>query len=57
MKEAFNEALDTQLATKTDIYRLERGQDAMKATLKLHGWMLGVVLGFLVTMFWKMFIS
>ncbi len=57
IKEALSEAMDTQLATKTDIHRLERGQDAIRATLRLHGWMLGVALGFLVTMFWRMFIS
>ncbi len=53
---------------KDDIHRLERRQDEVKTELqgdiqevkseqRLMKWMLGVTLGFVVAMFWRMFIS
>ena len=47
-KEAFSEALDTTLATKTDI-------EMIRAELVLVKWMLGVVIAILVANFAKQF--
>lgn len=47
-KEAFSEALDTTLATKTDI-------DAIRSELVLVKWMLGVVIAISVANFAKQF--
>ena len=47
-KEAFSEALDTTLATKTDI-------EAVRAELVLVKWMLGVVIAVSVANFAKQF--
>jgi hypothetical protein len=47
-KEAFSEALDTTLATKTDI-------EAVRAELVLVKWMLGVVIAISVANFAKQF--
>jgi hypothetical protein len=47
-KEAFSEALDTTLATKTDI-------EAIRAELVLVKWMLGVVIAISVANFAKQF--
>jgi hypothetical protein len=47
-KEAFSEALDTTLATKTDI-------EAIRAELVLVKWMLGVVIAVSVANFAKQF--
>jgi len=47
-KEAFSEALDTTLATKTDI-------DMIRAELVLVKWMLGVVIAISVANFAKQF--
>jgi hypothetical protein len=45
---AFSEAMDSQLATKTDINRLERELIVIK-------WMVGLVLGGILTLFLKAF--
>jgi hypothetical protein len=47
-KEAFSQALDTTLATKTDI-------EAVRAELVLVKWMLGVVIAISVANFAKQF--
>jgi len=47
-KEAFSEALDTTLATKTDI-------EAIRAELVLVKWMLGVVIAISIANFAKQF--
>ena len=44
----FSEAMDTQLATKSDIYRLERELLVIK-------WMMGLVLGGIVALILKAF--
>ena len=44
----FSEAMDTQLATKSDIYRLERELLVIK-------WMMGMVLGGIVALILKAF--
>ena len=45
---AFSEAMDSQLATKTDINRLERELIVIK-------WMVGLVLGGILTLILKAF--
>jgi hypothetical protein len=51
-KDAFAEALDTTLATKTDFDRLEA---KVMAELTLVKWMLGVVIGLAIANFAKQF--
>ncbi len=64
---AFSEALNTQVATKedihelrtelkTDIHRLERGQDELRAEQRLLKWMLGFNLIMTTGILWKLFI-
>ena len=66
--EAFAEALDTQLATKIDITKLQevtqadtnklqRGHDHLQAQINLIKWMLGFNLAFTVAITWKTFLQ
>lgn len=41
-KESLSEALDTQLATKSDIVHLDRRMDGIDAEIKLLKWMVGL---------------
>ncbi len=54
VSEAFKQALDTQVATRLDIVRLEGKFDSEVRVMK---WMLGFNLAFTLAMFWKMFIG
>jgi hypothetical protein len=47
-KEAFSEALETQLATKADIFD-------MRSEVKLMRWMIGFNLAFTMAILWKVF--
>ena len=47
-KEAFAEALETQLATKGDVQRMERDMLLLK-------WMIGFNLAFTMTVVWRIF--
>ena len=65
--EAFAEALDTQLATKTDIAELreatqadinllQRGHDHLQGQINLIRWMLTFNLAFTMAIMWKLFL-
>ena len=66
LQAAFSDALDSQLATKTDIMRIERRMDGLDAKIdkldaKLTGeltlvkWMMGLILGGVVALFLRAF--
>ncbi len=54
-KESLAQALDTTLATKDDIMRLERRMDGMDAQLLVLRWMLGIIIGGIVALILKSF--
>jgi len=47
-REAFSEALETQLATKADVFDV-------RAEIKLMRWMIGFNLAFTMAILWKVF--
>lgn len=58
-REILSEALDTSLATKTDILRLENRMDSMEAKLEAKfdklSWMMGILIALAVANFAKQF--
>ena len=54
-KEAFAEAIETQLATKTDTQRIEGQLLVLKGQLLLLKWMIGFNLAFTMAIVWKVF--
>ena len=56
---ALAESLDTPLATQADVLRLEAKMDArferIDGELKLNRWMLGILLGGVITLILKSF--
>ena len=57
IRQAFSEVLDSQVATRADIHRLEANIHRLEAEQRLMKWMLGFNLAFTLAMFWKMFIA
>ncbi len=55
LAEVFSEALDTRLATKADIVRLEGELKLMEGELRLMKWMLGLVIGGISVLILKTF--
>jgi hypothetical protein len=55
-RDVFVEALDSQLAAKAEIVKLERRFDAMDAQFVLHKWMLGATFaGVATVLVWLFF--
>lgn len=55
LAEVFSEALDTRLATKADMARLEGELKLMEGELRLMKWMLGLVIGGISVLILKTF--
>jgi len=54
-REAFSEALETQVATKSDIASVRSDISDVQAEIKLMRWMIGFNLAFTMAMLWKIF--
>lgn len=54
-KEALSEALETTLATKTDITGVERRLDGLDAKIDKLSWMLGILIALAIANFAKQF--
>ncbi|OWV50757.1 hypothetical protein CDZ97_28005 [Mameliella alba] len=54
-KEAIAEALETTLATKTDITGVERRLDSLDAKIDKLSWMLGILIALAIANFAKQF--
>lgn len=55
LAEVFSESLETQLATKADVHRLEQRLSVIDGEIRLLKWMMGLVIGGIVALILKAF--